>query len=126
MSPIDCSPIEFAEASCFILGWIMELKPAFGTALKLIRNRRGMTQEDFGVISSRTYLSSLERGLKCPTLEKVEDLAALLNVHPLTVLAVAYTIKDSAALETLMRQVKGECEWVFSETSRNLGEPAHR
>ncbi|MCP1443156.1 transcriptional regulator with XRE-family HTH domain [Pseudomonas sp. GGS8] len=97
----------------------MELKPAFGTALKLIRNRRGMSQEDFSVISSRTYLSSLERGLKCPTIEKVEDLAAFLNVHPLTVLAVAYTIKDSAALETLMHQVKGECEWIFCNRPAN-------
>lgn len=104
----------------------MELKSAFGTALKLIRNRRGMTQEDFSVISSRTYLSSLERGLKCPTIEKVEDLAALLNVHPLSVLAVAYTIKDSSALEALMRQVKGECEWIFSETGQNLGESGRR
>lgn len=95
----------------------MELKPAVWSGAQTHTQQKGGSQEDFSVISSRTYLSSLERGLKCPTIEKVEDLAAFVNVHPLTVLAIAYTIKDSAALETLMDQVKGEYEWILSETS---------
>ncbi|CAM8636232.1 Cro/C1-type helix-turn-helix domain [Comamonadaceae bacterium] len=49
-----------------------------------------MSQEDFGLISSRTYVSSLERNLKSPTLSKVDELATVLGVHPLTLLAGAY------------------------------------
>ncbi|MEX3854584.1 MULTISPECIES: helix-turn-helix domain-containing protein [Paraburkholderia] len=49
-----------------------------------------MTQEDFGLVSSRTYISTVERGLKSPTLGKIEQLADVLGVHPLTLLAVAY------------------------------------
>jgi transcriptional regulator with XRE-family HTH domain len=39
---------------------------------------------------SRTYLSSLERGLKSPTIDKLEQLASVLGVHPLSLLAMAY------------------------------------
>lgn len=49
-----------------------------------------MSQEDFGLISSRTYVSSLERGLKSPTLNKIEDLAGVMSIHPLTLLTLSY------------------------------------
>lgn len=62
----------------------MAIKEAFGAALKARRLEQGLTQEDFSDVSSRTYLSTLERGRKCPTLEKVSDLACVLQVHPLT------------------------------------------
>lgn len=35
-------------------------------------------------------MSSLERNLKSPTLSKVDELAQVLGVHPLTLLAGAY------------------------------------
>ena len=53
----------------------MELKQAFGAALKKLRSERKLSQEDFSDVSSRTYLSTLERGLKSPTIEKVDELA---------------------------------------------------
>ncbi len=49
----------------------MELKQAFGQALKQLRMSQGLTQEDFSDVSSRTYLSTLERGLKSPTIDKL-------------------------------------------------------
>jgi hypothetical protein len=33
----------------------------FPQAMRLIRKAKGVTQEDFGVVSSRTYVSSVER-----------------------------------------------------------------
>jgi transcriptional regulator with XRE-family HTH domain len=35
-------------------------------------------------------VSSLERGLKSPTFDKVAELAQTLDVHPLTLLTLAY------------------------------------
>lgn len=58
--------------------------------MRLIRKAKGITQEDFGVVSSRTYVSSVERGLKGPTLAKIDELANVLGVHPLTLLTLAY------------------------------------
>lgn len=65
----------------------------FSHALRLVRKAKGLTQEDFDDISSRVYVSALERGIKQPTLPKVDALAAHLGVHPLTLLALAYCRK---------------------------------
>jgi transcriptional regulator with XRE-family HTH domain len=61
-----------------------------GTALQRLREIRNLTQEDFSLVSSRTYLSTVERNLKSPTLGKIEQFAEVLGVHPLTLLAAAY------------------------------------
>ncbi|MFO1305608.1 MAG: helix-turn-helix transcriptional regulator [Burkholderiales bacterium] len=62
----------------------------FGQALRRARKARGMTQEDFATMSSRTYVSMLERGERSPTLAKINELSAALKIHPLTLLALAY------------------------------------
>ncbi len=72
----------------------MELNTAFGLALKQLRKQRELTQEDFTTVSSRTYLSTLERGQKGPTIQKLEQLAGVLGVHPATLLIAAYLAKE--------------------------------
>ncbi|MBO3273985.1 helix-turn-helix domain-containing protein [Pseudomonas schmalbachii] len=72
----------------------MELNTAFGLALKQLRKQRELTQEDFSTVSSRTYLSTLERGQKVPTIQKLEQLADVLEVHPATLLIAAYLYKE--------------------------------
>lgn len=49
-----------------------------------------VTQEAFGGVSSRTYVSTLERGLKSPTLSKVDDLSSAMGIHPLALLTLSY------------------------------------
>lgn len=68
----------------------MGLLDRFGAGLQRARKRRGLTQEDFSIVSSRTYLSSLERGIKSPTISKLEELASVIGVHPVSLLALAY------------------------------------
>lgn len=58
--------------------------------MRAARKAKGLPQESFDQVSSRTYISSLERGLKQPTVAKVGELAAVLGVHPLTLLALSY------------------------------------
>lgn len=72
----------------------MALLKRFGAGLRQARESRGLTQEDFSLVSSRTYLSSLERGLKSPTISKLEALASVIGVHPLALLALAYLPSD--------------------------------
>jgi len=66
------------------------IEPNFARALRAVRRARGLAQEEFDQISSRTYISSLERGLKQPTLSKVVSLAEVLDVHPLTLLTLSF------------------------------------
>lgn len=85
-----------------------QIKSSFPIALRTLRRAKGIAQEEFDVVSSRTYISSLERGLKSPTLPKVDELAGVLGVHPLTLLAVAYCPKGGRALDNLLDAVKKE------------------
>jgi transcriptional regulator with XRE-family HTH domain len=75
--------------STLFLGVEMAHPMGIGKAIRLVRRARGLTQEDFSDISSRTYLSSLERNLKSPTLEKLTQLADVLEIHPATLIAVS-------------------------------------
>jgi transcriptional regulator with XRE-family HTH domain len=87
----------------------MDIQHAFAKSLKTARKASGLTQEDFSIISSRTYLSTLERGLKNPTLEKVHDIAETMNVHPLTLLVLTYMQMDKKqSIESIFRRVQRE------------------
>ena len=89
----------------------MDVKQAFGIALRNARVRRGLTQEDFHDISSRTYISTLERGLKNVTIDKAAALAGRTGVHPLTLIIETFLILDPTInLASLIRQVQEEME----------------
>lgn len=70
----------------------MNLRQALALAIKTVRKSRNLTQEDFGVVSSRTYLSALERGLKSPTLDKIQEIAKVMDIHPASLVLLAYAL----------------------------------
>lgn len=87
----------------------MELKSAFGKALREARTANDLTQEAFSDVSSRTYLSALERGLKNPTIEKVSELARVVDMHPLTLLTLCFLYAEpDLDLEELVSRVRME------------------
>lgn len=92
----------------------MELKSAFATALRDLRNLRGLTQEDFALVSSRTNVSLLERGKTIPTLEKLAQLCTVLEFHPLTVMAICYSLKEELSVDALLGLVVLEMEQLDS------------
>ena len=84
-------------------------KSDIAKALRLVRVSKGLTQEDFSLVSSRTYMSSLERGVKSPTLGKLEAIAEKLEVHPLTLLAIAYsTDQTENSITGLLELIENE------------------
>jgi len=81
------------------------LENSFPAALRAVRKARGLSQEAFSDVSSRTYLSSLERGLKSPTLHKLMELCEVLEVHPMTLLTLAFaSMSDSDELFALVNK----------------------
>jgi len=87
----------------------MDIKEAFASALKQARRAKRLTQEDFSNVSSRTYISTLERGLKNPTLDKIEDIASVIGIHPLTLITHAYMIEgNDKDLKELLRVITQE------------------
>ena len=90
----------------------MGAKHTLSEALKTIRKARGLSQEAFSNVSSRTYMSSLERDLKSPTLSKLTELCEVMEVNPLTLLKLAYAGDDMRRVERLLAQVRQELEAV--------------
>ena len=88
----------------------MDIRQALGAALKSARMSRGLTQEDFAIVSSRTYLSTLERGIKSPTLDKLQEISDVLGMHPLTLLSMAYMQRDSKSASEQLDVVREELE----------------
>ena len=77
-------------------------------------------------MSSRTYVSILERGVNVPTLTKIDALVRVLDLHPLTVLTLAYANSPSSQdVGKLLDQVASEVASLqlgkFSEASLPRG-----
>ncbi len=66
-------------------------------------------------MSSRTYLSLLERDLKSPTIHKLVELCEVMDVHPLTLLTLAYAGDSTRKTDQLLAQVRQELEAVLKE-----------
>ena len=86
-----------------------QIQSNFGQALRHVRKAKALTQEDFEGPSSRIHISALERGVRQPTLGKVDELAAVMKVHPLTLLALAYCKNGS------VEEVSRLCQKVMEE-----------
>lgn len=90
-------------------------KHSLATAIRTVRKARGLSQEAFSDVSSRTYMSSLERGLKSPTLHKLTELCEVMEIHPLTLLTLAYAGNSTSQAEQLLAQVRRELEAILKE-----------
>ena len=60
----------------------MDMRKLVGRNVKRIRQRKGLTQEQFAEVSgfSQQYISSLERGRRNPTVVTLYELATALGV----------------------------------------------
>ena len=85
--------------------------PSFARALRAVRNAKELPQEAFALVSSRTYISTLEREIKQPTIAKVNELSSVCEVHPLTLLTLSYCRTGRRAeVEHLLSAVRQEIE----------------
>ena len=94
----------------------MAARYSLAKALKTVRKARGLSQEAFSDVSSRTYMSTLERDLKSPTLNKLAELCEVMEVHPLTLLTLAYAGDDLRQADKLLSQVRHQLEAVAKKS----------
>lgn len=86
----------------------MSLKTAFAAVLKAIRGARGLSQKTLAEVSSRTYISKLERGQSSPTLEMMTALSAPLNLSPLTLVAITIGSETGQSIRSLISRIEDE------------------
>ena len=94
---------------------MVAVKHSLAMAIRTVRKARGLSQEAFSDVSSRTYMSSLERDLKSPTMHKLTELCEVMDVHPLTLLMLAYAGDSTRKADQLLAQVRQELEAVLKE-----------
>lgn len=89
----------------------MSLRDGLAHALRTARRAKGVSQEALDTVSSRTYVSSLERGLKNPTIEKLDEIASAIDIHPLALLTFAYVRSGKhASISTLMKEIEEQVQ----------------
>lgn len=89
----------------------MNLKEGLGAALRVIRKHKRLSQEDFSDVSGRTYMSTLERGIYSPTVDKLDELASVMGVHPVTLLVASYLkAEPGLSSEELLSRVQAELQ----------------
>lgn len=86
----------------------MSLKTAFASVLKAMRAGKGLTQKNLAEVSSRTYVSKLERAQSSPTLEMISALSGPLSVNPLTLVAITLCAESGQSVNGLLRRTQEE------------------
>jgi len=66
----------------------MDMRKLVGQNVRRIRQKRGLTQEQFAEVSgfAQQYISDLERGRRNPTVVSLYELATALGVTPVDLL----------------------------------------
>lgn len=72
----------------------MHLRQAYADTLRLLRARRGLNQSDLAPALDASHISRLESAHTGVTLESSESLAHTLKLHPLSLLVMAYAVKE--------------------------------
>ena len=96
-----------------------DLARAFGLALNKVRLRHNLSLLELSkLVSGRTYLSDLERGLKLPTLGKIDSIARALNVHPVSLLMLAYQEYDHLDTRKLLARLEDDYKFMNQSSSK--------
>lgn len=84
----------------------------FGRALRQLRAARGLVQEDMLLATSRR----IEQGHQIPSVRTIEVLAEQMQVHPLTLVALAYCPElDAASVSELLKTLKSDFKGLVAD-----------
>ncbi|WP_199104440.1 helix-turn-helix domain-containing protein [Aquitalea sp. ASV11] len=101
----------------------MSLRDGLAHSLRTARRAKGVSQEALDTVSSRTYVSALERGLKNPTIEKLDEIASAIDMHLLALLTFAYVRSGKHAnVSTLLKEIEEQVQLLI-ENEESLSSP---
>lgn len=88
----------------------------FGRALQQLRTARGLVQEDMLLATSRRHISRLEQGHQVPSIRTIEVLAEQMQIHPLTLIAVAYCPDlDATTVNEILMTIEADFRSIVSD-----------
>jgi len=75
--------------------------------MRQLRAARGLVQEDMLLATSRRHISRIEQGHQVPSVRTLEVLAEQMQIHPLTLIAVAYCPElNATSVSQLLKTLK--------------------
>lgn len=84
------------------------LEEGLAVALRSFRLAKGLKQEDFKGAVSEGYISRIERGIYSPSLSTICQIAQVMDIHPLSLLTVAFEVAGDGEREGLMERMVSE------------------
>lgn len=106
----------------------MQLRKAYADLLRLVRSKNGLKQLDLASKLDASYISRLESAQSSVTLEASESIAEMLQLEPISLLALAYAIKLGVTPRELLKQANDELDrlsYLDSYLAEELSEPIH-
>ncbi|MEW7374974.1 helix-turn-helix domain-containing protein [Pseudomonas putida] len=92
------------------------LRHSLAAVLRHVRRQQQVVLTDLEEGVTASHLSRVERGERGVTIEKLDEIARQLSVHPLSLLALAYSAEEAARPNDLLKRVLKEVAALASGT----------
>jgi len=81
----------------------MSVRIAFAAALKLLRMKRGLTQHELSKNVAQSHVSQIETEKTSPSLEAIIELARVLELSPVALMALVCAAKDELSASEVLK-----------------------
>lgn len=81
----------------------MSVRIAFATALKLLRTKRGLTQHELSKNVAQSHVSQIENEKTSPSLDAIVELARVMNLSPVALMALACAAQDGLSAGDVLK-----------------------
>jgi len=90
--------------------WKMSVRTAFAMALKLLRAKRGLTQNDLSQKVDQSHVSRIENEKTSPSLESIFELARVLELSPVALMALVCGAQGSQSAGDVLKIAEKELQ----------------
>lgn len=81
----------------------MSVRTAFAVALKLLRTKRGLTQHELSQKVTQSHVSRIENEMTSPSLEAIIELARVLELSPVALMALVCGAQDELSAGDVLK-----------------------
>lgn len=81
----------------------MPVRTAFAVALKLLRTKRGLTQDDLSKKVDQSHVSRIENEKTSPSLEAIIELARVLELSPVALMALVCAAEEKVSAGDVLK-----------------------
>lgn len=92
----------------------MSLMPALAALVRVIRHAKGLTQEQMSGSVEARHLHNIENARSSITIDRLEAVAAKLEVDPATLIVLASALSKGMSDEQLLEVIQQDCQGLNS------------